>query len=164
MRRLKVRPLTIEGVASCYPIWRLELPALAAERWRCFAERQLDRKEAKEGGILVAEDDRDCVLGVLIYEIEENLYHERLFSVVSITAHDLFPSARRQVANSLLEGAEQLARSRSCQSFRTTLYVSEPDPASHWLAEQLLATGHRHVACNLLKELAPAGGAQRSLN
>jgi hypothetical protein len=164
MRRLKVRPLTIEGIASCYPIWRLELPTLAPDRWRGFAEKQLESKCEKECGILVAEDDRDCVLGVLIYEIEEDLHHERLFNVVSIVAHDLFPSARKQVANALIEGAEQLARSRSCQSFRTTLYLSEPDPSSHWLAQQLLTDGHRHVACNLLKELESASDGLRNYN
>jgi len=139
MRRLNVGPLRAERINACYPLWRLEFPGLDLEAWRCFAQGHLASSESLERGILVAEDERDCVLGVLIYEIGQSLDHERQFSVLSMTAHDFFPSARREVAAALLEGAEQLARAGSCRALRTTLPLSEAGSTKHWLADLLAA-------------------------
>ena len=156
MRQLHVRPLTRQRVAQCLPLCRLEIPALSQGHWEAYAQDHLSDASRRSPGILIAEDQRRCILGLLVHGIDHDIQHGRVLQAKWMIVQDYFPAAREEVAESLLAALEQLAEASACRSIHTDLAVPFGQPEPDWLTSVLQTRGHRHHSSRFSKTLGQA--------
>lgn len=153
MRQLHVQALTPQRIPQCFPLCRLEIPALSQDGWESYARDHIDRTPTHSPGILIAEDNRSCILGLLVHGIDQDLVHGRVLLAKWMIVQDYFPSARQEVALALLSALEELAEASACGSIQTNLRVPDGRAEPRWLTTALQTRGLRQDSFRFSKTL-----------
>lgn len=154
MQKLKVQPLASERIPQCFPLAHLAAPNLTVSQWQDFASGHLKASPAKQGGILVAEQNGGCILGFLVYQIDLDPLHGRTLLVKNLIAQGYFAQGRRQVESVLLQAAESLARGTDCRAVHIMMPLHGKDDQDPELAAKLEARGHIKTGITYCKPLA----------
>ncbi len=156
MRQLRVHPLTEKRIPQCFPLCRLEIPELSQDHWEAYARDHLSGAASPSPGILLAEDDRSCILGLLVHGIDHDIHYGRVLQAKWMIVQDYFPTARQEVALALLSALEDLAEANACGSIQTTLPASTGRSETRWLKTVLQTRGHRQDSFRFCKTLDPS--------
>lgn len=153
MRTLKIQPLEKKRIAQCFPLVHLGAPGLTVGGWLEFATCHLGDRPNGPGGILVAQVDDGCILGLIVYQFDRDPVQGRVLQVKSLIAHDYFAAGRRMVERSLIDAAEDLARRNGCQAVSFIVPIQKAQLPPLRLHEGLEALGHRVDGVSYYKPL-----------
>lgn len=150
MRNINIRPLDPARVAQAFPLLHLSGTSSNAVEWTAYASQLLKSFSPKECGILVAEDDKEVILGLAEYRIDQDCQYGRSMIVQTLTAVDLVPRAQQEILGKMLESLSDLARQQGCEMILTEMPQGDLSAASDWMVPVLKQDGHhlaRQVYC-----------------
>jgi hypothetical protein len=165
MRHVAVKSLTPQRLDQAYPLVRAIAPALALEDWRAYAAPLIGAQgehegaqggeqggERASGGILVAEDERGYMAGLVVYRIQRDLLTGPILVAEHFVAFDFFE--RDRIAEALARALEGLAAGHRCAAVHTVLPEDAERGRRQWLEDMLKLRGHRPHCFALRKALA----------
>lgn len=153
MRTIRVRPLERHQIALCFPLAHLAVPELTSQSWEFFTEGHLGLQHPDRNGILVAEVENGCILGLVIYQFDRHPVQGRTLLVKNLIAHDYFTSGRKSVEQALIEAVESLAQRRGCKAVHILMPLREAEPRRPGLRHALEAHGHSVNGLSFCKPL-----------
>ena len=154
MRTLTIQPLEKTRIAQCFPLVHLAVPSLTVAGWLEFANGHLSNRHSDPNGILVAQVEEGCILGLIVYQFDRLPALGRTFLVKHLIVHDYFTAGRRMVERSLIDAAEDLAREQGCQAISFIVPLHPAERPSMRLHEGLESLGHRVDAVSYCKPLS----------
>ena len=154
MRTLTIQPLEKKRIAQCFPLVHLAVPSLTVGGWLEFANSHLSRRHSDPNGILVAQVEEGCILGLIVYQFDRLPALGRTFLVKHLIVHDYFAAGRRMVERSLIDAAEDLAREQGCQAISFIVPLRPTQVAGAGLHEGLESLGHKVDGVSYCKPLS----------
>ncbi len=154
MRILKIQPLEKTRIAQCFPLVHLAVPSLTIAGWLEYANGHLSNRRSDPNGILAAQLEDGCILGLIVYQFDRLPAQGRTLLVKHLIVHDYFAAGRRMVERSLIDAAEDLARQRGCQAINFIVPLHPAEVASMRLHEGLESLGHRVDGVSYCKPLS----------
>lgn len=149
MRDLRTRPLPSEKIAQAYALVQAVRPDLTLEAWHAYAAPRASGGNGR-GGIVILENEQDCIIGLFSHRVDEDLCHGPTLAVDTFIALDLVDP--EDVTRALAAAMERQARASGCKA----VHVSVPEARRnsggrvvHLLQQQ----GHRVEAVSLCKAL-----------
>ena len=155
LRSLSVRPLTANRIAQAYPLAQLSFRNCAQAAWDAYARRHLVEESgpAAASGILVADDAKGFIVGLLVYQISDRSGEGRRFQAKTVVVTEPFASGRLDVASMLIDAEEENARERCCSSAEVFLPTERGPRESIWWAGLLAERGYSPAGTHFVKLL-----------
>ncbi len=154
MREIQIKSLKPDRIDQAFPLIQAIAPAVGLEEWRAFAAALLPRPgEAgpPRGGILIAEDERGYMAGLVAYRIQHELVSGPVLVAEHFIAFDFFE--RDRIADALARALEGLAAGHRCAAIQTVLPEGAERSRRQWLVDMLQLRGHQPHCFSLRKAL-----------
>lgn len=144
IRSLSVRPLTASRIAQAYPLAQLSLRNCAPEAWDAYARQHLagDKTAESPSGVLIVDDDKGIISGLLVYQICEDGDRGRRYQAKTVIVTDPFACGRLDVASLLLEAEERGARENACCRAEVYLPTERGPGELTWWSDLLEGRGY----------------------
>ena len=139
-------------VDRAFPLIRTIWPAAELETWRRFAQKRLDAGPGSGMGILVVRNEQDCIVGIAAFQRADDLVHGPVLVADPFYAIDIVGQAN--VARTLEDGLERLARGHGCTAMHTNLPSFGSKTAEDWLVSLLYERGHRVDGLQMCKRIS----------
>jgi hypothetical protein len=158
-RDVVIRSLTPQRVDQAFPLIQAIAPRIGLEEWRAFAQALLatgageaEPAAIPAGGILVAEDGRGYLAGLVAYRVQHDLVQGPILVAEHFVAFDFFE--RDRIAEALARALEGLATGHRCAAVHTVLPEGAERGRRAWLEDMLRLRGHKPHCFALRKALA----------
>ncbi|WP_119167490.1 hypothetical protein [Algihabitans albus] len=164
-RNVTVKSLTVDRVDQAFPLIQAIAPGITLEEWQAFAQSLLggatDSMPAP-GGILIAEDERGYIAGLVAYRVQRDLLHGPVLVAEHFIAFDFFE--RDRIADALARALEGLAAGHRCAAIHTVLPDGIERARRQWLVEMLEHRGHAPHCFALQKPMMQKCADSKSLS
>ncbi len=168
-RNVTVMSLTTDRVNQAFPLIQAIAPNVSLEEWQAFAQPLLSRGTDTTtapggilpGGILIAEDERGYIAGLVAYRLQRDLLHGPVLVAEHFIAFDFFE--RDRIADALARALEGLAAGHRCAAIHTVLPDGIERARRQWLIDMLQHRGHAPHCFALQKPMAQKSASSKSL-
>lgn len=159
VRDVEIKSLRPERVDQAFPLIQAIAPTVTLAEWRAFAAPLLPQPGQTahphgnsphgtgphggnpHGGILVAEDERGYMAGLVAYRLQHDLTTGPVLVAEHFVAFDFFE--RDRIADALARALEGLAAGHRCAAIETVLPDGIERARRQWLVEMLELRGHQ---------------------
>lgn len=149
MRQLRARPLPVDKVAQAFALVQAVRPDLTLEAWRAFATPRAGACNGT-GGILILENEQDCIVGLFSYRVDEDLRHGATLVVDTFIALDIVDPEK--VIRALAAAMERQAEHVGCRAIHVSIPEHRPNCGGR-MVRLLLEQGHHVESLSLCKPL-----------
>ncbi len=165
-RDITVKSLTADRLNQAFPLIQAIAPNITLEAWKEFALPLVPRSgddRRWQGGILIVEDGRGYISGLVAYRVQRDLLHGPVLVAEHFVAFDFFE--RDRIAEALARALEGLAAGHRCAAIHTVLPEGAERGRRQWLIDMLKLRGHQPHRVALHKPMAQkaAGGQSASM-
>ena len=129
-------------------------PEADLETWRRFAENRLAQDPKNGTGILSVRNEQDCFVGIAAFQLSFDLLHGPVLFADPFCALDIVDQGN--IARSLENGIEKIARRHGCTAVHTHIAASSKQSDDGWLSSVLYERGHRVEGLQMCR-LIPSG-------
>lgn len=164
-RQVTVKSLTADQLDQAFPLIQAIAPSITLEEWRAFAEPLLEKPSGApqaQGGVLIAEDERGYISGLVAYRVQQDLMHGSVLVAEHFIAFDFFE--RDRIADALARALEGLAAGHRCAAIHTMLPEGVERARRQWLVEMLQHRGHAPHCFALQKPMMRKTAGAKSLS
>lgn len=164
-RQVAVKSLTADRLNQAFPLIQAIAPSITLEEWRAFAEPLLQGPNGTPqalGGVLIAEDERGYISGLVAYRVQQDLMHGSVLVAEHFIAFDFFE--RDRIADALARALEGLAAGHRCAAIHTVLPEGVERARRQWLVEMLQHRGHAPHCFALRKPMMRKTADSKSLS
>jgi hypothetical protein len=139
------RPLERDQIAQAYALIQSADPSVSLDRWTRFAHKMTALpRSSRHTGIMTVQTEAGYMCGLFVFEILEDLRHNRTLVIRHVFAISLVQ--REAIVRSLLDSAESLAHLNGCDSVIAVIDQENAAPAAgEWVASQFAANGFRRA-------------------
>ena len=163
-RHVTVKSLTTDRINQAFPLIQAIAPSIGLEEWQAFAQALLvgetDTRPAP-GGILIAEDERGYIAGLVAYRLQRDLLQGPVLVAEHFIAFDFFE--RDRIAEALARALEGLAAGHRCAAIHTVLPEGVERARRQWLVDMLQHRGHAPHCFALQKPMMQKSASSKSL-
>lgn len=149
MRTLRSRPLPRDKVAQAFALVQAARPEMTLQAWQAYAGPRAGKANGT-GGILIVENEQDCIVGLFGYSVAEDLIHGPTLAVDTFIALDLIDP--EDVTRALTGAMERCARKLGCRAVHVSVPESGRDSGAR-IVHLLLRQGHHVEALSLCRRL-----------
>ena len=149
MRQLRARPLPVDKVAQAFALVQAVRPDLTLEGWQAFATPRTGESNGT-GGILILENEQNCIVGLFSYRVDEDLRHGATLVVDTFIALDIVDPEK--VTRALAAAMERQAEDIGCRAIHVSIPENRPNSGGR-MVQLLLEQGHHVESLSLCKPL-----------